>query len=132
MPKATRGPGRTDRFSSSIAARLSKLALALPFSLVAGADALADQTSCTTALVTSVIPVQQRQISALVTGMPRAAVRTLLGKPACSAVRGFPYDVFHLADGQTLWIAYHLGRVSWAYLDKDGEKLLVVGHLVAE
>jgi len=55
-------------------------------------------------------------------GSSRHEVHRLVGEPGCLAGSGIAYDVYLLADGRRVWIAYPDGNARWAYLESDGER----------
>jgi hypothetical protein len=58
----------------------------------------------------------------IVPGAPISEVRKLVGEPSCLDGFGIPYDVYVLADGRRVRIAYPHGNALWAYLDGPGER----------
>jgi hypothetical protein len=59
-------------------------------------------------------------------GMEEAEVYRLVGKPTRHAGSGIAYDVYDLADGSSVWIAWERGEVSWLFhRDLKGRETLL-------
>jgi hypothetical protein len=65
--------------------------------------------------------VDVRAFRSIKKGTSRDEVLRLVGQPSCLAGSGIAYDVYQVADGRQIWIAYGKGKTLWASIQSGSE-----------